>query len=231
MAPRLIPAEPTFRSSAERTLWRHLRGQLPDGSFLAANVHLHSHEDFYEADLVVGLPGTGFAVIEVKGGHVQYADGTWLQSTGEGLKSVDPAGQADRAKRLLDTYVRGRGWSHGPIRFEHLVAFPDTEFGAEPPSPDIPRWALIAKNDLDDAADRVWHALDARISDKPRPTAAWVDELADLLGGRFDPASALLGTAQAREDHVDRLTEEQASILRLVRTNPRVRVVGGAGTC
>ncbi|MDA8436864.1 MAG: AAA family ATPase [Actinomycetales bacterium] len=230
MAPRLIPAEPTFRSSAERTLWRHLRGQLPDGSFLAANVHLHSHEDFYEADLVVGLPGTGFAVIEVKGGHVQYADGTWLQSTGEGLKSVDPAGQADRAKRLLDTYVRGRGWSHGPIRFEHLVAFPDTEFGAEPPSPDIPRWALIAKNDLDDAADRVWHALDARISDKPRPTAAWVDELADLLGGRFDPASALLGTAQAREDHVDRLTEEQASILRLVRTNPRVRVVGGPGT-
>jgi hypothetical protein len=230
VAPRLIPAEPTFRSGAERTLWTHLRQGLPDGSFLAANVHLHSHEDFYEADLVVGLPESGFAVIEVKGGRVQYAEGRWLQPTPDGLAAIDPAGQADRAKRLLDTYVRGRGWGHGPILFEHLVAFPDADFGAEPPSPDIPRWALIARNDLPDAADRVRRALDARITDKPRPTAAWVDELADLIDGRFDPASALLGTAQAREEHVDRLTADQATVLQYVRTNARVRVVGGPGT-
>ena len=58
-------------------------------------------------------------MIEVKGGHVQHADGRWRQTTRDWLKDIDPAGQADRAKRLLDSYVQSRGRSHGPIRFEH----------------------------------------------------------------------------------------------------------------
>ena len=221
---------PHFVTPSEELLWKKLRGQLPDGSFLAANLHLQCHEDFYEADLVVGLPGAGFAVIEVKGGHVQHADGRWLQATPDGLKEIDPAGQADRAKRLLDSYVHSRGWSHGPIRFEHLVAFPDTEFDDRSPAPDVARWGVIAKNDLDCAADIVWHALDRRVSAKVRPSPEWVAELGDLVGGRFEPAAALLGQAQAREDHVARLTADQAGILRHVRTNDRVQVVGGPGT-
>ena len=80
VTPRLLPAAPAFVTPSEALLWKKLRGQLPDDSFLAANVHLQSHQDFYEADLVVGLPGAGFAVIEVKGGHVQHADGRWLQA-------------------------------------------------------------------------------------------------------------------------------------------------------
>jgi len=230
VAPRLLPPDPRFRSGAEELLWKKLRSQLPADSFLAANLHLHAHEDFYEADIVVGLPEAGFAVIEVKGGQVQHAEGRWLQPTPEGLTAIDPAVQADRAKRLLDSYLRLRGWSHGPIRFEHLVAFPAVEFGPEPPSPDIPRWALIAKNDLDDAADRIWHALRDRLTDIGPPSADRVAEAADLLGGRFEPAAALLGTVQAREDLVARLTDDQASLMRIARTNPRVRVVGGPGT-
>lgn len=230
MAPRLIPASPTFRSAAEEVVWKKLRSQLPADSFLAANVSLQSHTDFYEADLVVGLPGAGFAVIEVKGGHVQHADGRWLQSTADGLVAIDPAAQADRAKRLLDTYVRGRGWRHGPIRFEHLVAFPGTDFGPLQPSPDVARWALIARNDLDSAADRVFHALDQKLGDAPRPSAVRVSELGDHLAGGFDAAAALRGTLQARADLVTRLTEDQARVLRHVSSNPRLRVVGGPGT-
>ena len=230
MTPRLLPSNPNFASRAEEVVWKRLKSQLPDGTFLAANVRLHTHEDFYEADLVVGLPGAGFAVIEVKGGYVQHTDEGWIQATPDGPKRIDPAGQADRAKRYLDSYVQHRGWGHGPIRFEHLVAFPDVELGPEPPAPDLMRWSVIAKNDLDDAAGRVWDALDKRQSDKPRPTPAWVAEMAELLGGRPGPAAMLLAVGQAREDRVSRLTEEQYAVLRHLRTNPRIRVVGGPGT-
>lgn len=230
VAPRLIPPDPPFRSGAEELLWKKLRSQLPEGSFLAANVRLHCHEDCYEADLVVGYPNLGFVVIEVKGGQVRHTDTGWVQDTHEGTKPIDPAGQADRGKRLLDSYARARGWSHGPLRFEHLVAFPDVEFGPEPPAPDLPRWALIAKNDLADAAGRIWDALDKRQTDKPRPPAAWVADLADLIGGRGQPASALLGVTQARAEHVTRLTEQQSLLLQAMRTNPCIRAVGGPGS-
>jgi hypothetical protein len=226
----LIPPTPEFRSSAEETVWRRLKAQLPPEAFLAANLALQSHEDRYEADLVVGLPGQGFVVIEVKGGHVQHTDAGWVQATRDGLKPIDPAGQADRAKRLLDSYVRRRGWAHGPIRFEHMVAFPDMDFGPEPLAPDLPRWAVIAAGDLNDAAGKVWDALDKRLTDMQRPGASWVAEIADLIGGRLDPAAALLGTARAREEYCDLLTRDQFAALRFARSNPRLKLVGGPGT-
>ena len=65
MTPRLLPAAPAFVTPSEALLWKKLRGQLPDDSFLAANVHLQSHQDFYEADLVVGLPGASERMREV----------------------------------------------------------------------------------------------------------------------------------------------------------------------
>lgn len=230
MTPRLVPPQPNFASDAEKLVWSRLRSQLPPQALLAANVHLHSHTDFYEADLVVGLPGAGFAVVEVKGGHVEHRDDGWYQATHDGMAPIDPAGQADNAKRLLDTYVRSRGWPHGPIRFEHLVAFPAMPLGPEPPSPDLPRWAVIARGDLDEAAGRVWDALDKRHSDKPRPTVEQVAALADLLGGRPEPQASLLGVADARAEHVRRLTEEQYAILRALRRNPHVHATGGPGT-
>lgn len=107
MAPRLIPPQPEFRSGAEERVWKRLKADLGPDCFLAANVHLHSHQDYYEADLVVGIPDVGFAVIEVKGGPVLHSDEGWIQVTPHGEKPVDPVGQADRAKRLLDSYVRG----------------------------------------------------------------------------------------------------------------------------
>ncbi len=230
MSARLLPTNPAFRSNAEKVVWAALKSKLPPGAFLAANMRLGSHEDFYEADLVVGLPDQGFAVIEVKGGQVEHTDEGWLQHTRDGSKRIDPAGQADRGKRLLDSYLRCRGWSHGPVRFEHMVAFPDMDFGPESPSPDLPRWQLIDRGDVADAAGRVWDALDQRITDKPRPTAAWVDEAADMLGGRPEPARALLGALQDREEHVTRLTEDQYRVLDLVASNPAISVIGGPGT-
>jgi superfamily I DNA/RNA helicase len=54
--------------------------------------------------------------------------------------------------------------------------------------------------------------------------------MADLLGGRLDPASALLGVARAREEHCDQLTRDQFVALRFARSNPCIKLVGGPGT-
>ena len=90
-------------------------------------------------------------MIEVKGGYVERTDDGLRQATPDGMRPIDPVGQADRAKRLLDRYVRGRGWRHGPLRFEHLVALPDVDVGDEALGPDLPRWATLARGDLADA--------------------------------------------------------------------------------
>ena len=230
MAPRLIPTHPEFRSGAEETVWKRLKSQLPADAFLAANMRLHSHDDVFEADLIVGYPGAGFAVIEVKGGRVEHTDDGWMQATPDGPKLIDPAGQADGAKRRLNTFARRRGWSHGPIRFESLVAFPDVSFDELDPSPDVPRWSLIAAGDLDTAGEVVFAALNRRMSDVARPTARDVEEMADLLGGRPAPASMLAGVAAAREAHITALTEQQYDILTRLRTMPRLQVSGGPGS-
>jgi hypothetical protein len=230
VAPRLIPPAPSFAHPTEKLVWDKLRSQLEADSFLAANVRLHAHEDFYEADLVVGIPGCGFAVIEVKGGQITRDDSGWIQATRDGPKRIDPARQADRIKRKLDSYARNRGWTHGPLRFESLVAFPATDFGPEDPSPDIPRWSLIARGDLDNAAELVFRALNQRRTSTHRPTAEDVRELADILGSPGDPQALLIGVADARAEHVQRLTEEQYDILQAYRRNPRVYVSGGPGT-
>ena len=172
----------------------------------------------------------GFVVIEVKGGAVAHTDKGWVQYTPRGPRPMNPAFQANRGKRLLDEYVHQRGWKHGPIRFEHLVAFPDVDFDDSPPAPDLARWALIAKGDLDDAAGQVQRALHDRVSQHPRPTAEWVGEFADLVGGRPEPAMSLLGELHARTDLVNRLTTEQLGLVAMVKDNALMRVVGGPGT-
>jgi hypothetical protein len=111
-----------------------------------------------------------------------------------------------------------------------MVAFPDMDLGVQSPSPDLPRWQVIGKGDVVDAAGRVWDALNNRLTDKPLPPPEWIAEAADLLGGRPDPARALLATGQAREEHVTQLTESQYKTLDYLRTNDRIYVRGGPGT-
>lgn len=63
-----------------RSAHEHTPGRARSGREAAADLgRRHSHADFYEADLVVGLPGAEFAVIEVKGGHVEHGDDGWYQ--------------------------------------------------------------------------------------------------------------------------------------------------------
>ena len=77
----LVPVHPLFGDGgrAERAVWEVLRGQLPDEAVLFQGLRLQERQHEYEADLVVLLPGAGWAVSEVKGGDVRREEGVWEQ--------------------------------------------------------------------------------------------------------------------------------------------------------
>jgi hypothetical protein len=69
----LAPAHPLFGEGvrAERAVWEVLRDQLPDEAVLFHSLRVQERQNEYEADIVVLIPGAGWAVIEVKGGGVR----------------------------------------------------------------------------------------------------------------------------------------------------------------
>lgn len=75
--PILVSAHPLFGEGvrAERAVWEVLRDQLPDEAVLFHSLRVQERQNEYEADIVVLIPGAGWAVIEVKGGDVRRRDG------------------------------------------------------------------------------------------------------------------------------------------------------------
>ena len=67
--PILVPVHPLFGDGgrAERAVWEVLADQLPDEAVLFHSLRLQEGRHEYEADVVVLVPGAGWAVIEVKG--------------------------------------------------------------------------------------------------------------------------------------------------------------------
>ncbi len=233
MTARCIPAEPNFASPAERRVWSKLRDQLPDGSVLLANVRFTGHDGDWEADLVVGLPDSGFAVIEVKGGQVWRAEGQWWQRTAQGDKAIDLDEQANSEKYLVSRFLAGHPrWKGGRPRMVHMAALPDTTVGPQDPSPGLPRAWIIDKGDLPDAAGRIYDLLQSNLATQPhqRPGLDEVDLAAELIGGRGDPQADVARLQEVREEHCDRLTEDQFRVLDMARRIPRFEVAGGPGT-
>ena len=118
--PRCYPLEPGFGSgrTAERRIWEVLRDQLPADAALLYSVTMIERAAEYEANLVVGWPGVGVAVIEVKGGHVSRDQGQWYQSSGGKSHPVkDPVAQAQDPgdwtavrRTFRDGYVAPASW-------------------------------------------------------------------------------------------------------------------------
>lgn len=231
MTARCYPEEPTFESTAERTVWQTLRDQLPDDASLWANLVLTNRKGVLEADLVVLWPDVGIAVIEVKGGTITRADdGSWLQTSANGHpKRIHPTDQARRARFALRDYIRGCT-SMSEVRMVHMVAFPYTQVPNDFVAPDCPRWMVLDRTDVAAiATNRIESAL--RHSDGPAAAGhAHVDSIVGSLNQRPGPQRDLIGEIAERADAVDFLTEQQVGILRGLQHHPRVVVRGGAGT-
>lgn len=186
--PRCYPLVPGFGSgrTAERQVWEVLRDQLPADAALLHSVTMIERAAEYEANLVVGWPGVGVAVIEVKGGHISRDQGQWYQSSGGETHPVkDPVAQAQDCRHVLHRLLAQYGSEAAAARFAHLVAFPFTGIGPGWSYAGCTRDMILAKGDLPAAAERIRAAIDRRGAGYAPLTDAGLESLLEVLEGQL----------------------------------------------
>lgn len=233
MPARLIPERPRYANDTERIVTEALVKKLPDEAVVIHGQRFFGQDGDWEADLAVLYPGCGFAAIEIKGGKVWLENGEWKQRTRDGERIIEPVEQARSASYLFQRYLNKRPeWTHGRIRKAHFVILPGVEWGPELESPALPREICIAGSELSDAAGRIYDVFNGYLPDEPnaRPSVEAVNLAADLIGGRPPSGHSVRALRSELDEHVERLTSDQAKVLRIVRDNSRIEVLGGPGT-
>lgn len=227
------PPQPQFAAQSEKRVFDALRRHLRDGDALLHGVRLTDpqHGDI-EIDFIVLLEGAGLAVVEVKGGHVTYRNGEWISQSATDSFKIHPTDQARKGMYALRSLLTNSGrWSRGSLRDNWLLALPDTDvhpdsiFASDAP-PDV----LIGRNHLDEALGRVYDRLADARDTRRISSEGWIDSALDILLARGERQRDLIADRALRDEHVDRLTREQAAVLDLVADNQHVEVRGGAGT-
>ena len=228
---RLIPEEPTFATTSEQVVWERLRASLGDDDVLIANLRLTDERKDHEADLVVLMPDVGVVALEVKGGSVWWDDGWRIKRRGREAV-IHPVDQAREVKYALRGYVEAdpRWGSRTRVAWAHAVVTPYSDFGGDFALPDLPRWALHDAGDQEHLVGRLRRNAQRMTHGQRVASADDVDEIADILTGRLPTSYDARAEADERADTADRLTLEQATLLRVTRLLSRVEVRGGAGS-
>jgi hypothetical protein len=97
-------------------------------------------------------------------------------------------------------------------------------------TPDAQRWQVAGRDDLNDLAGFLRRIVLGQTNSKRLMTLDDIHAFVDALGGRGLPQRDLIGEAAERADEVERLSAEQAVILKAARLLNRVEIRGGAGS-
>jgi hypothetical protein len=232
LIPDLQDIERSAQSDAERKLARLLQA-VPIAeavAFHSVKLRTAPGKQMAEADFVILWKGVAI-IAEVKGGGVKRFDGAWYTVDRHGdnhkLKS-SPIEQARDAMFALRDILRedGLGWYPS----EAIAITPDIE---HPPA-DI-AWKSthwLAKESM--SVDSLVDALDAvarAAPDAPRGAPkARLEELRERLFGEFSRLPVMDAQRGAVIDEQNTATAEQARVLAGLSRNPRILVIGGAGT-
>lgn len=233
MSARLVPPDPAFTTQSEREVWEALARQLDDDCVLMANLRLTGEDGDHEIDLLALIPDAGIVVIEVKGATVsQDAQGRWQVRSKEGTRRIDPVGQLTRGKYALRAFIESdpRWGGRTRVRWGHALVLPYTRVDDDFATPDLPRAIIHGHDDLPQLADRLRAQLLQQETGHRVPNDADVEDLVGIWRGRHPVGSSVVAESDEREALADRLTQEQAMLLRVTRLLPRVEVRGGAGS-
>ncbi|GAC69214.1 NERD domain-containing protein [Gordonia soli] len=231
--PRMIPDSPKFLNTSERKIWKLLSEQLSDDDLVVYGQRITDHDKDYEADFVVGIAGAGIVCIEVKGGEVWHNGKVWLQQRGLEVspRRINPVEQALQACYALRNYVEfDPQWTHGRVRWDHMVLLPHSTVPKDFALPECPRWKVIDRTQLDDLLPLIRRVPLEKTTNLPMVDAQGVAQLEVVLSGRGLPQRDVVARALRNENAADALSEEQAIILDAIRQLPRVEVRGGAGS-
>lgn len=152
---------PQNATKSERLVIESLKSQLKPGEVLLEHVRFtDSKYGDVETDVLIFIPNAGVAVIEIKGGIVQYQDGQWVTTDEGGYhRRIHPIEQARKAKHALRRYLdRQSTWTGGLIRAEWFAAFPFTQIDGDM-GPEGRRELLLGKNDIGKELEQIRSVL------------------------------------------------------------------------
>ena len=201
----LIPPVPAFQTDSERLVWSQLADTLEPGEVLFHGLRFTDARDGdIEIDLLLLSPERGAAIVEVKGGLVQYKEGEWTLSTNGGSsRRIHPVEQARRAKHALRRYLdRCPEWDFGLLRSQWFLALPHTPVDGDL-GPEAPRERVMGQGDL----PRLRTMLNVGLSDAPReppvPPTDWVPLAIQLLRNAPEASDSAerFGRAQLQGGH------------------------------
>ena len=233
---------------AERLVETRLRGALPDGARLYANVRFvartrpggPAHDG--EADIVVVHPDNGILVIETKAGTPSRdGQGRWFIGGHELTRS--PFQQAEAAKHDLARAIESLpAWPAGKeLRAGHAVAFPDADLASLPPGhpllgPDarpeiiLDADALATPEKAKQALDQVW---DLWVGDGSRgdpPGDDGVELIDHFLAPAVQLRRLLRHSIKDDRERLLRASNAQLLVLNHARHVQRASIVGPAGS-
>ena len=188
-----------------------------------------------EGDFVLFDPRRGVLVVEVKGGEVWCERGRWFQrnrKTGA-VNDIDPEKQSGDTMYRIKSEVEYRVPAAKGLLFCHAVWFPDGTI-------DRSQLPMNYHSEMTLDAEDVSH-VQAAIG---RAFAFWAslykdsggisDEVAEQVFDTLAPTLSLVPSVRQRinetEEHLVRMTDEQARIISFLDDQAHAAIVGPAGT-
>lgn len=226
-----VTETPRLANGAERKVWQALLDQLEPGDLVIPGKRVTDHLKDHEIDFFVAIEGAGIVCLEVKGGEVWHDGESWRQKRRGREVEIDPVRQAREACYALRSFVENDPrWSHGRLRWDHVVVLPNTDLPDDFALPECPRWKVVDRSGLSGIADTLRHVLHAQELERPLLTRDGIAQLGEALSGRGLPQRDVVARALENEDAADTLTEHQSVILDAIRLLNRVEIRGGAGS-
>lgn len=226
----------TFRLPflGEERVFRLLQALDDDRGFAVHSMNLPEHEykRWGEADFVI-VSLSGVTLLEVKGGTVSFVDRVWryANARGQAIESTEgPARQALSAVRSLEALLAKALGRRVPCRWG--VAFPLCVFHQA--LVELPADRLADHETCRSVEtfrrwlDEVPFPPDSRASH--RLTSEEVEQVRSTLVPEFHAAESLGLAVSAGRQRAILLTDQQSAFLEGLKDNPRLLVIGGAGT-
>lgn len=192
----------------------------------------YSGESVGEADVVIFHPGLGIAIFEIKAGAVEVRDGQWFYSSGLPMK-LSPFSQARRNRYALADKLKQRLGKEAvdSLGITHAAWFPDVLWRGPVPGAEIPSRSFLfdqaSLNSPEVHLQKMWRdATSAQITwTKPQQQA-----LKELLAPDCHQLVSLTSRIDDAVAEIHQATEQQIAALRLLRTQNRLLIEGGAGS-
>lgn len=169
-------------TKADRQVIAALQSQLVRHEILLTNLRITDSSDGdVEIDVIVLFPDLGAAVLEIKGGHVQYDNGEWSTNRGTYSRRIHPVEQARRGKHALRRYLdRQTEWNAPLLRSQWFVAMPQTDVTGDM-GPEGRRENLIGRGDLAQIRHQLRRELASTLNTDSMPAPGWQHDALTLL--------------------------------------------------